>query len=319
MALTSYPFENAATTESQYTKLFRNFADTGIVGNYGDTAFNVTTDGSGLDVQVAPGYAIVRGHAVENDAPLTVTHAAADPALPRIDVIVLRLVPLADGITVEIKQGTPAANPITPGLTQTDVDVYELEIARVTIPAGALNIVSTNITSHRTWTGDVVGVWSNSNRPTNIVTGKLGYNVDLKRYESWDGAKWNIVGVTTKKITIPHTFTLSGLVSISNTSDTFISPFYLPEPAGQTVRLMGVRHKVHHPGASGSVSWRVRKSSVNGEPFATLIGDTSTGAVKNSVMSPQAMGDLDEILLEITGIVGEPKNLTVTLFFEYEV
>lgn len=79
--------------------------------------------------------------------PETIAIAAANPSNPRIDRIVSRLNrtgTFAGRIVYAVLQGTPAATPTVPALTQT-ADINEVEVCRVTVPAGATSIVTGNI------------------------------------------------------------------------------------------------------------------------------------------------------------------------------
>ena len=78
--------------------------------------------------------------------------AAADPTDPRHDLVVLDM-DTASGVrtvTAKIVQGTPAASPLDPALTQTEVH-YQLAIVRVVVPAAAVNIKNADIADLRTF------------------------------------------------------------------------------------------------------------------------------------------------------------------------
>lgn len=313
MALNAYPFENANTTEDQYTLLFRNFARSGIVGSHSDTQFAVSTDGSGLDVQVAQGYAILRGHAVENDAPATVTLDAADPTNPRIDRVVLRLDPVADGISLFVIKGTPAATPTVPEITRTKTGVWDLPLARIVVPGGALNVISGNIISDREWSGENFGVWDTDHRPTSPNLATAGYNVTLARWEFWSGTAWQALAPSSKKrFVFPHTFTLGGsIVPPTASGDYFVPPFYLPNTPGQTARLVGTRGVVWHGAADSTVSYDILNNSTVVHS-GTL---TKVAAGSNATADLTAAGTVQ---LVVKGVVGDPKNVTLTVFVEYE-
>lgn len=308
MVLTAYPFESANTTEDQYTLLFRNFASTGIAGNYGDGQLLVTTDGSGLDVQIAAGYAIIRGHAVSNDGPVTATVGSSGSAYSRLDRIVLRLDPALDGIFPHVIQGNPSANPVLPPLVQTSVGIYDFPLATVVVGPSALNVVATDITSTRVWGAHRSGVWTTSGRPVGPGIGQLGYNVTLKVIEVWSGTQWESTNPK-KKITIPHTFTISGPIAISSGNDYFIPPFFVPAPAGQTVRLTGGRHDLR---SGGTVLFNIQLgSTVVTSGVVTTAPGTMT--LDNSIPNGQL------VYFVVTGITETPQNLTCTLYLEYEV
>lgn len=319
MALTSYPFEGTPTTETQYTLLFRQFADTGVVGNIDGPGFAVSSDGTGLDLQVAEGFAVLRGHAVDNDAPVTVNLPAADPSNARIDLIVLRLDPVANAITLEQKNGTPAATPSAPVLEQTATGVYEIALAEVRVPAGALNILQSNITDRRHYSGDTVGVWHTATRPTDMAVGKFGYNADTGFLEVWTGSQWRTAGGEKNRTVVPHTFTLVGPIQTPNGSDYFIPPFFVPA-SGQTAKIVGMKSRVWHGATSSDfVTWIVRRYLTNGTTDEAITSKTtSVGGGTRTDTAGVTVNDGEALALAITGISGAPKNMTVTLYLQYE-
>lgn len=150
MAIVSFPFDSQTTTETQYSKFFRQIIGTGVVGTPGDVSLQATAPATGMLVNVATGAAVVRGHYVESDAvaPLMLANGATSV---RIDVIALRLNPATNNISLVVVAGTPGGG--APALTQTDTGIYELALAQVTVPANATAIGNPNITDLRTYSG----------------------------------------------------------------------------------------------------------------------------------------------------------------------
>ncbi|MDG4783243.1 hypothetical protein O7614_26640 [Micromonospora sp. WMMD961] len=187
MAITSYPFDDQDTSETQYSRLFRELQDSGVVDSITGTGFQVSADSSGMNVKVQPGYAIERGHAVSSTAvePLTI---GASTSAARIDRVVLRLDPTANGINLAVLPGTPGAG--VPSLTQTDTGLYEMALARVTVDANALTIAPDKVTDERPFAGQRVGSWRTSTRPTSPRYGRLGINLDTGKWEFHNGSGW---------------------------------------------------------------------------------------------------------------------------------
>src|SRR4051812_2043477 len=96
MALTSYPFDGQDTTETEFSLLFRELQDTGVADSFGGPGLQVSANGSGMTLTVAPGFAILRGYAVSSTDVESVTLPAAG-STARQDRIVLRLDPAANG------------------------------------------------------------------------------------------------------------------------------------------------------------------------------------------------------------------------------
>lgn len=157
MAQTSWPFENIDTSETQFSLWARNLGQGVIEGRANE--LEPSADGSGMNVKVASGQALVRGHYYDNTTQVTLSIAASDLSLPRKDAVVLRLDPTLNSIVLAVVTGTPNSSPSLPALTQTDSGVYELLIAEVDVDAGAVVISSGEVIDQRTifqpWTGSV--------------------------------------------------------------------------------------------------------------------------------------------------------------------
>lgn len=190
MAQTSFPFENVDTTETQFSQMFRNL-NAGVNGTPAGTELKVTA-GTGLAVSVAAGQAMVRGHYYISTAAEALTLTAANGSNPRIDAIVLTLDPTANSIILAKVDGTPAASPVAPTLTQTDAGVYQYLLATVLVPAAAT--VPSTITDTRGFMGSRFGLWSTAGRPTSPVQGQVGFNTTLSAAEGWNGSAWVLIG-----------------------------------------------------------------------------------------------------------------------------
>lgn len=146
MTTQSFPFEGQNTNEDEYSKLMRNFRESGAVSDYGGSGLKVSADATGMQVKVSIGVGIVRGHCIWCTAAETVTVPDAN-TYNRIDMIVARLDPALDKISFECVKGDASGNP--PPLVQTDVDVYEVPLARVAVGANVTGILSTDVTDAR--------------------------------------------------------------------------------------------------------------------------------------------------------------------------
>lgn len=187
MAITSYPFDGQTVTESQFSQLFREAADSGVASSSTASSFSVSADGATMTVKVQPGFAILRGHAVLSTAVETLTIATAGTSA-RSDRVVLRLDPASNSIALAVLQGV--AGGAIPSPTQTDTGVYELPLATITVGANITAITSAAVDKERAFVGNTVGAWTNRTRPTTPRFGKLGLNYDTDTWEFWDGAAW---------------------------------------------------------------------------------------------------------------------------------
>ncbi|MEU5427607.1 tail fiber domain-containing protein [Streptomyces olivoreticuli] len=209
MAITSYPFDGQAATETEYSRLFRELQTSGVAASADSTAFRVTGDSTGMNVKVSPGFALVRGHAVHSTAVETLTIRAADSAA-RTDRVVLRLDPASDSITLAVADGTAGSG--IPALTQTDTGIYEIPLALVAVGASATTITSASVTDVRQFVGTHVGAWSQSTRPASPRLGTLGFNRSAGAWEFWNGSAWTTLApaVTWSNVSDrPGTFTPS--------------------------------------------------------------------------------------------------------------
>lgn len=169
MGQTAWPFENVDTSETQFSQWARNIGE-GVKPGSAATPLLVTGDGTGMNVKVAAGQAMVRGHYYSNDAVVTLTVTAANATNPRIDRVVLELDPSANTILLKVVAGTAAASPVAPTLTQTDAGVYQLPLATVAVAAAATAIAAGNVTDARTYLGSLVGKTIQSPQEITTVT-----------------------------------------------------------------------------------------------------------------------------------------------------
>ena len=150
MTQQSFPFENIDTTESQFSKWARNIGE-GVKGGPDETQLRVTGDDSGLQVRIAAGEALVRGHYYISTAQETLTLDTAGTDT-RVDAIVVELDPAANEITLKVVQGLAvASNPQPPTLTQSDVGIYQILIGLVTIAPEASSISTSDVVDRRTF------------------------------------------------------------------------------------------------------------------------------------------------------------------------
>lgn len=128
----------------------------------------VTTTTTGLGISVNTGNAMLDGFRFYADATTPLTAAAADPSLPRIDLLVLRLDETAHTATIALKTGTPAASPSAPSATQTPGGTYELGIYQVRVNAGSSTI--TSLTDVRTYTAPAGAVATATYTAADVLT-----------------------------------------------------------------------------------------------------------------------------------------------------
>ena len=142
------PVFDRAETSDLFRLLFANLVSSGVLATPGD-CFKVNAD-TGLTVRIRPGFAMINGAFAYDAEESTVTLAAANANLPRIDRVVLRCNYLNRLCEIITKTGTPASIPAAPELLQpASGDYYELCLATVRVEAGATSVTQSAITDTR--------------------------------------------------------------------------------------------------------------------------------------------------------------------------
>ena len=130
---------------NEFAEYFSTFIGNGIFPN--PTTSLQVQPYTGLTIRVKAGKAWINGYYFVADADESIL-VTADPVLPRIDRLVLRLHLSNREITLVHKQGTAASSPVAPSVTR-DAQMIELSIATVSIPAGASSVTLGMITDTR--------------------------------------------------------------------------------------------------------------------------------------------------------------------------
>lgn len=142
------------------------------------TELTVSGDNGNMSVTAGTGRAWINGYMYSNDADMTLALAAADGALSRTDLVVLRLDMTNRQITLAVVQGTFGGG--VPAITRT-ADIYELELAKIAVAAGTTAITQAMITDARadeTVCGIVAGA------VTQLSTGEL-LNQLKSGFDTW--------------------------------------------------------------------------------------------------------------------------------------
>lgn len=132
---------------SEFAEYFSRFLTDGLYTENGQAGLKVTP-GGGLQVEVATGYAFIRGYMYHNDAVLPFELNRADSVLDRMDRVVLRFDEVAREIKLAVKTGTFSSTPVAPGLEIT-ATVKELGLAKVFVKHGATSIKQQDTTDER--------------------------------------------------------------------------------------------------------------------------------------------------------------------------
>lgn len=137
-------------TSDAWAQVTAALQSTGIVPGLADQLEVVEDSPPAMSVRVKTGIAFILGYYFEVYSGLeTLVIAAADATNPRIDRIVVRRSLTNREAVLAVVQGTPAASPSAPALTQNTAGTYEIPLAQVAVPALASSITNSNISDER--------------------------------------------------------------------------------------------------------------------------------------------------------------------------
>lgn len=130
-----------------FSAFVASFVGNGVYPNPA-TNLQVMSLDSNMVLTVDIGKAWMLGRFYQNTEQVKLTLSPADGVLHRIDRVVLRMNYSARDITVQVKKGTLASTPVAQSL-QRDADIYEFALADVSVRAGSIKIVTSDITDQR--------------------------------------------------------------------------------------------------------------------------------------------------------------------------
>lgn len=145
MAISSFPFQSI-TNDRQYSDLdfanyFAQFFKNGVAVGVG-TGLQVKANSPvGMTVLVGTGGALINGRQLTNNSDHSITLTAASTTAARVDSVVVQLnLPLRQ-VSLVYKEGVTTV--------QRDTNIYELQLATITVPQNAATVTSANITDKR--------------------------------------------------------------------------------------------------------------------------------------------------------------------------
>ena len=129
---------------SDFAAYFADVINSGVSNNGGRLQIS---HANGMQLNVGPGIAWLKGHIYENTTTKTLTLSVGS-SKPRIDRIVCRLNIPERLISTIVVEGTPAASAKAPELVR-DGDYYDIGLATVLVRANAITIYEDDITDTR--------------------------------------------------------------------------------------------------------------------------------------------------------------------------
>lgn len=143
------PIFDRAETSDLFALLFSRLVSDGVLAQPAN-CFQVLGTGTGLSVEIQPGFGMVKGHFAYDDEKSTLTIESAPQRYSRIDRVVMRCNYLDRMVEIVIKTGTEANNPVPPELTRPSAgDYFELCLANIRLAAGQKSITQSSITDTR--------------------------------------------------------------------------------------------------------------------------------------------------------------------------
>lgn len=139
----SYPFENTNMLEWQWQSMATWWFHNAVCYSLGNN-LEVYADSTGMQVKVKDGQAFISGTFFYSTATEVLPIAAANPSLPRIDRVILKLDSAANKIDFAVLTGTPSSTPAAPS-----VGAGEMSLAQVYVGAGVTTIAADKITDER--------------------------------------------------------------------------------------------------------------------------------------------------------------------------
>ena len=191
MAIT-YGFFNSVDGDRKYnadqmSKYFSGLIGTGVFANFKGGLQVIA--GTGLSVNVQTGRAVI-GSALkwfDSDAVETLALNSAHTVLNRYSAVVIQLDNNARTISLAVKDGANATNPVKPAISNN-----ELCLAYIYVGAGATSISQSNITDTRsdsTVCGWITGLVDQVDTSTLFDQWEAAYSENITEMESWEATQ----------------------------------------------------------------------------------------------------------------------------------
>jgi hypothetical protein len=197
VAEVSYPTAGGGgVTDVRYEALIGSVLPSGLIGSPALSSL-VFADSSGRQVKVQPSRAaMVRGFRWESDgAGITRSIAANASGNPRIDLAVLRLNRNDFTVTFQVIQGTPAASPVAPTVTQNtgSTGVWEMPLAQITVANNATTLAAATVADVSWYLGGTDLVGTSASFPP-VSPGSSFTATDVAKKYDAVGSVWQLTG-----------------------------------------------------------------------------------------------------------------------------
>ena len=309
---TSYGFFNSLNGDRLYnaddvnTFLEGLVSPSGIYANV-DSMLQVTP-GSGLAVNVGAGKAAIQHHWFRSTATESLALSAAHQILNRYDTVALRLDIANRSVGLIIIEGTPASAPTPPNIIRND-SYYDLRIANIYIPAGALQIIQSLIKDTRANTqscGFIVGLIEQFDTTTFGAQLNAWMQEQMAAFESWFDTLTDELNVNTyiQKYEKRVTGTSSAIryVPLDMAGYTYQDTDVLFVTVNGMLRFEGTHYTVNTSGATPRVEFNFTGSS------GLTNNEVIIKAIKSKIGDP-----IDDALTDATYSEAPDNNITTTV------
>lgn len=288
---------------------------------------------AGAGVTVRSGSALVQGIAYMNDAAENLTIAANGAGNPRIDRIILRADYALQTVRLAVLQGTAAASPTRPALTQTPNVMWEIPLADIAVANGFSTIVQANITQAQEWLNAPPGVYLD-----NVVNNSGGELVDGD-VVVWDATADRAVITTTTAnnrlaagvwrgtsanggygrvqtqgigyVRVSAAVTRGDMLANSATAKAAATAIRSSTPIGLALETLG---------AAGLVLANINVRRVTPKPFAVLEDQKATNTAGGAVVATTwTTLDLNTEVEDVNGIVAIATNQLTPIAGSYRI
>lgn len=158
-----------------------------------------------------------------------------------------------------------------------------------------------------------------SGRPNPAVRGRYYYVDDVGNPNDGilyrdNGRTWVALNRRTQALRVERTFTINGDVFLPSGDTFYVPPFFVPVPTGQTVSLVAARYVIR----SGTEAvFDIRENNTVIHASLTGLRATTTPTTATSTAPTQALTNGTALSIVVTGVIGSPKNMSVSLYLDY--
>lgn len=179
--------------ETQFAEMLGAIADHGVVGTFNDSSMSAAKVVGARSLRCQPGKILVPGLLGVLDTATTSDVATVlGGSLPRVDLLIAKFNWSGAGtITLEMKEGTPNADPKPPGVQQDPGVIFEVPIANGRLNPGDGEYTATTVVDRRYWIEAGKYVLANTTQLPPGRAGALAYRPDVHQLLAHNGTAWD--------------------------------------------------------------------------------------------------------------------------------